>query len=179
MHSCARDCVGADAFVRPPSEARIRQPMSSVSGERQRILLLVRTARSLRRPCCEVRPLRAQAQSVTDGSLTKAVHKTRGHSAPTEIQSVVKFTATSRRAYGTQAGVRAPNRDPGSLAATAVAARVFSPALHARRDSTRISRAHAPPSSCISAQGRRRAAVSPWKSGPLRAASGGPHESGL
>ena len=93
------DCVRADTFVRPPSEARITQLMSSVSGERQRILLLVRTARSLRGPCCEVRPLRAQAQSVTECSLTKAVRKTRGHSAPTEIQSVVKFTATSRRAY--------------------------------------------------------------------------------
>ena len=86
--------------------------MSSVSGERQRILLLVRTARSLRRPCCEVRPLRAQAQSVTECSLTKAVRKTRGDSAPTEIQSVVKFTATSRRAYQHRPGFEPPTVIP-------------------------------------------------------------------
>ena len=92
--------LGRGGRLRPPSaRSSDAQHDESVSGERQRILLLVKTARSLRRPCCEVRPLRAQAQSVTERSLTKAVRKTRGHSAPTEIQSVVKFTATSRRAY--------------------------------------------------------------------------------
>ena len=35
-----------------------------------------------------------------------------------QIQSVVKFTATSRRAFQQKAGVRAPNRDQSSLAAT-------------------------------------------------------------
>jgi len=163
---CA-NCVGEDAFVRPPSEARITQPMSSVSGGRQRILLLVRTALSLRRSCCEVRPLRAKAQSVTECSLTKAVHKTRGHSAPTEIQSVVKFTATSRRAYQHRPGFEPPTVIPVPWLRPQLQRGCFARAAR-RGDSTRIS-----------VQVHRHAGASPWKSGPLRAASVGPMNRGF
>jgi len=161
------DCVGADAFVRPPSEARITQPTSSVSGERRRILLLVRTARSLRRPCCEVRPLRAKAQSVTDCSLTKVVRKTRGRLRANRNSVSGEVHGNFAACLWTQAGVRAPNRDPSSLAATAVAARVFCPRCTQGRLHAHL-RTGASPCRCI--------AVEEW---PFKGRVCRPHESGL
>jgi hypothetical protein len=158
---CAGLCRGGR--LRPPSErSSDAQHDESVSGERQRILLLVRTARSLPRPCCEVRPLRAQAQSVTERSLTKAVRKTRGHSAPTEIQSVVKFTATSRRAY---------QHRPGFEPSTVIPVPWLRPQL--QRGCPRPRCTQGRESTRISLHVHLRAVASPWKSGPLRAALSG------
>jgi len=80
----------------------------SVSGERQRILLLAEQFSG--NGSCEVRLLRAQAHSVADRSLTAlSLKNARGqYLAPTEIQSVVKITATSRRAQYQGPGFEPP-----------------------------------------------------------------------
>jgi hypothetical protein len=96
--------IGTDAFVRPPSLARLAV-RSVVKGNGYFFWQSGSGNGS-----CEVRLLRAQAHSVADRSLTAlSLKNARGqYLAPTEIQSVVKITATSRRAQYQGPGFEPP-----------------------------------------------------------------------
>src|SRR5579863_10533995 len=101
MRTRNQAALAANAEVRSSSLA-ISRGTGPVSGERLRILLLVEQPGFARSHAARFDPSWAQARSVAAGSLTFSfrsfVKRADSDARANQVQSVVKFTATSWRA---------------------------------------------------------------------------------